>query len=394
MLAGFFCLAVFCVAADYPAYVGMDDPQMLALLFYMAGLWVYLRLDRSRAGAALAALFFVLAISVKHNPIEFGLAVFVDLLLISRRRAVWFGACCALLLTASVGLQLHYGGPGFFASLFSPRLYSAAKAFKLTGVDLGPLVLPLGVSLYTAWRLRKDPQCRIAGLLLIFALLAGGYFLGGDGVSINAFFGAYLAMSILVGLFFARMEIAPPRRAAYAPAILFGWLLVIPWLLVPPLDERGQAQMNWDPPLALQRISAAQTRFDAEVAFLRRQPGPALCESLLRCYYAGKPYLYDPFNATRLIAMHRLDAKVLIDALSRREYGAVQLDKPGYGDTFAPAVNAAIRDYYHPAFENQDVAIYVPNRAIAASLEAAGTTMSPVASGNLPRGNADAPTGR
>jgi hypothetical protein len=367
VLAGFFCLALFCVAADYPAYIGMDDPQILALLFYMTGLWVYLKLDRSRTGVTLAALFFVLAISVKHNPVEFGLAVLVDLLMRSRRRAVWFCACGLVLLAASVGLQLHYGGSGFFAELLSPRLYSAAKAIKLTGVDLGPLVLPLGVSLYTAWRLRKDPRRRIAGLLLAIALLAGGYFLGGDGVSINAFFGAYLAMSILVGLFFASMEDGPPRRAMYAPIVLFGWLLVIPWLVVPPLDDRAQAQINWDPPLALQRISAEQSRFDAEVAFLRRQPGPALCECLLRCYYAGKPYSYDPFNATRAVEFGKLNPEVIASALRGREYGAVQLAGP-IGDScrtemFAPPILAALRESYHPALQNQDGAIYVPNSA-------------------------------
>lgn len=377
LLAGFFCLALFCVAADYPSYVGMDDPQMLALFFYMAGLWIYLKLDRSIAGAALSALFFVVAISIKHNPIEFGLAVFADLIVISRRRALWFCACGLALLTCSVGLQLHYGGPGFFASLLSPRNYSAAKAFKLTGVDLGPLVLPLGVSLYTGWKLRQDLQRRIAGIFLVFALLAGCYFLGGDGVSINAFFGSYLAMSILVGLFFARMEEGTPRRAAYAPAVLFGWLLVIPWLVVPPLDDRAAAQINWNPPLALHRISAAQTRFDAEVAFLRRQPGPALCECLLRCYDAGKPYVYDPFNATRAVEFHKLDPEVIASALRHRQYGAVQLAGP-IGDScrtemFAPAILAALRENYHPSLRNQDGTIYLPNSAPAEQFQGIGT---------------------
>jgi hypothetical protein len=370
LLAGFFCLALFSVAADYPRYVGMDDPQMLALLFYMAGLWIYLQLDRSWAGVALAALCFVLGISVKHNPVEFGLAVFVDLLLISRRRTLWFCACGMALLAASVGLQLHYGGPGFFAALLQPRLYSAAKALELTGVDLGPLVLPLGVSLYMAWGLRKDPRRRIAGIFLVLALLTGCYFLGGDGVSINAFFGVYLAMSILAGLFFVRMEQGAPRRAAWAPAVLFGWLLVIPWLVVPPLDDRAQAQINWDPPLALERIAAAQTRFDAEVGFLRRQPGPALCECLLRCYYAGKAYEYDPFNATRAVEFRKLDPEAIASALRRRHYGAVQLAGP-IGDScrtemFAPPILAALRENYHPALENQDGAIYVPNSTPAA----------------------------
>ena len=39
------------------------------------------------------------------------------------------------------------------------------------------------------------------------------------------------------------------------------------------------------------------SRIQRDVAFLQAHPGPALCESLLRCAFAGKPYGYDPFNA-------------------------------------------------------------------------------------------------
>ena len=365
LLAAFFCLAIFAVAADYPAYVGVDDPQMLALLFFLSGFFAYLRLGQTRLGLALSALLFVLAASIKQNPIEFPLAVLLDLLLISRRRALWFFAWGIALLAISLGLQLHYGGPYLFAALLSPRAYSAFKAFKLSGIVLGPLILPLGVSIYTGWELRKDPQRRIFAILLVLAVLAGGYFLGGDGVSINSLFGAYLAMSILAGLFFSRLEDRPHPWAASAPAFLFGWLL-IPWLVVPTLDDRSTAQIDWDPPLALERIATAQARFDSEVAFLRVEPGPALCESMLRCYFAGKPYVYDPFNATRMVGLGKLDANVLAAALRRHQYGAIQVNGPladeRRTEMFAPPILAAIRENYHSAFENQDGAIYVPNR--------------------------------
>jgi hypothetical protein len=127
--------------------------------------------------------------------------------------------------------------------------------------------------------------------------------------------------------------------------------------------------MNWNPPVALARISAAQDRFDGEVSLLRSQPGPAICECLLRCYYAGKQYSYDPFNATRAVDFGKLDPEAIASALRRHQYGAVQLAGP-IGDScrtemFAPPILAAIRDNYHPALENQDGAIYVPNSAPA-----------------------------
>jgi hypothetical protein len=70
----------------------------------------------------------------------------------------------------------------------------------------------------------QGSQRRIFAILLVLAVLAGGYFLGGDGVRINSLFGAYLAMSILAGLFFSRLEDRPHPWAASAPGFLFpGW---------------------------------------------------------------------------------------------------------------------------------------------------------------------------
>src|ERR1700679_1833907 len=66
LLAAFFCLAIFAVAADYPAYVGVDAPQMLALLFFLCGFFAYLRLGHTLLGLGLSALLFVLAGSIKQ----------------------------------------------------------------------------------------------------------------------------------------------------------------------------------------------------------------------------------------------------------------------------------------------------------------------------------------
>ncbi len=369
LLAGFFCLALFSVAAIFPCFVGIDDPSIPSLAVYMAALWVFLLWDRSRLGLAFSALLFVLAFSTKHSPLEFPLAAFAGLLLVSLRRALWFAVCGLIFLGAAIALHFHYGGPYFLRDLLGPRSYSLAKVPLMLGVIWGPLLVPLGISLYAAYSFRRDPRRRVAAFLLLFALLVGGYFLGGYGVSINAMFGAFLAMSILLGLYFDRVSSRSQRWALYVPAAVFAWLL-IPWLVVPPLDDRGAAQLNWNPPLALEQTAAAQARFDQEVALLRGQPGPALCESLLRCYYARKPYVYDPYNATRMVGLGQLDPQVLVSALSRLQFGAIQLggsiDDSRRAELFAPPILAAIRDYYYPALQNQDGAVYLPTSALAA----------------------------
>jgi hypothetical protein len=363
LLAGLFCLALFCVAADYPIYVGMDDPQMFAQVFLLSGLLVYLTAGKRYAGLAIAALLFVVGLCIKQNLIEFPLAVLLDLILISRRRAIWFGLSGLAFEAFAVLLQLHYGGPFFLDELLMPRNWSIEKALQLSGIVLGPLLLPLAVALCVAFALRRRPQQRVAGILLALSLLSGGVFIGGQGVSINMFFGTFLAICILVGQFLAAPWPAKYRNASLVPLALFAWFL-IPWILVPSLSDPDAPRDGWNPVLALAHSVASQARFDQEVGLLRSHPGPALCESILRCYMAGKPYVYDPFNATSLIDLGKLDPSVVANAILNHQFAAVQLSGPledkSRSEWFAPAILAAIRQSYRPVLQNEDGTIYLP----------------------------------
>jgi hypothetical protein len=379
-LAALLAVAVFATDAD--VYVGMNDPQMFALIFFLGGLLVYLGPwgRESFAGLAGAALLFVVGGSIKHSPIDFPLAVLLELLLLRPSRAAWFAGCGLGFAAISVGLNIRFGGPHFIDQMLGPRSWAASKAFADLENLLGPLLLPVCVAAGTAIALRRDRTRRIAGILLGTSLVVGGYFGGGRGVSINALFSALLAMVILLGLFFdavakgewgwTRREDAARKTAknlvpgwvGYAPVVLFGWLL-IPWLLVPAIIS-GFAGGAWDPVHRLRATRAAERRFGAETRMLQSAPGPVLCESLLACALAGKPYVYDPFNATRMIDFGRLDVGVVVDAVRRREYGAVQFDSPMQfergSERWDARIVAAVEENYRPLVVNEDGEIYVP----------------------------------
>jgi len=367
VLAGFFTLALFCTNAN--AYVGMDDPQMLAQVFFLLGFALYLANRTRLPVVALSAVVFVFAGSIKHNPIDFPLAVLLDLLIVSRLRALWFAACGVVFAALSITLNLHFGGPYFLTQLLAPRVYEVERCFESLGEGLaGPLLPLLLVAGATAWRLRRDPKRRIATLLLLTSLLVGTAFAGGKGVWINSFFTAMIAISILIGIFLdewsrGRLGWTAQPFASAVPLLLFLWLIV-------PALINGIA----NPIHMLHETAGRQRRFDAEVAFLRRQPPPQVCENLLLCYYAQQPYLYDPFNATRLIDLHKLDPAPMLDALETGSYGAIELEHHDPGDQvvferFPPEILAAIQRNYHPVLTDRDVILYLPNpRTRAATL--------------------------
>ena len=376
VLAGLFTAALFCASAD--AYVGVDDPQIFSQVFFLAGLWCYVRWRSGVVALALAAFLFVLGGFIKQNPVDFPIAVLIDLALVSRWRAAGFAGAGLLLAAIGFALNIHFGGPHFADQLLAPRAYSWLKAAKQSGIVLGPVLLPFALAAWTALRARRDPQRRILALLLTVSLCTGGYFSGGNGVAVNALFSTLLATAMLIGILFASMAEPPGgplgpnqrsgavshlrrlslqlRTPAVLPVIVFAWLLI-------PMAISGNVNAR----AALARDAEAEHDFAVQVEMLRAHPGPALCEDLLLCFAAGKPYLYDPFNATRLITQRRLDPEPLLIAISQQRFSTIQLsgptDEPIRRDRFARQVLDAIERAYTPALNAGENVIYVPSAA-------------------------------
>lgn len=374
-LSGLFLVAIFC--ANGSGYVGMDDPQMLAQAFFMAGVYVYLRGGRRGWALEVTALLFVLGGNIKHTLVVFPLAVLLDLLFSSPRRALRFAFSGALMVVLSFVLTRRIDGSAYLTCLLIPRGYSWKGAIVKACNYLVPILLPTVTALWMARYCWKNPAQRVLALLLLCSLPFNVYISGGGGVTINAMFPSTLAIVMLTGVFWAEFPALPlGRLKVLGPSVVCAIFFL--WLAVPMVVSGDPLAISdhWRTDKALEQNRAGGQRFAAEIDFLRQQPGPALCEDPLRCYYARKPYLYDAFNATRLIALGRLDANVMVDRLRNHKFGAVQLDSSveqklggrwpdGH---FAPPILRAIQQYYQPGFRNQDGVIYIPREPEAQML--------------------------
>ena len=340
-LSGLFLVALFC--ADARTYVGMDDPQMLAQVFYLAGLYVYVKGNRKGWSLELAALLFVLGGNVKHNLIEFPLAVLLDLLFTAPRKALRFAIVGLLLVAASVLLTIWIDGPAFISNLLAPRAYSHYRAHYVPGLVLKPILLSVAAALFMALRSWRNPSQRVLALLLLVALPIDIAFCGGNGVWINAMFGSLMAIVLLLGIFWAEFPTLPlgPLKALPIAAVCAIFFLS---LAIPMKGDIGWGLGSIR--RAMQSSRAAEDRYAAEVQFLRQQPGPALCISPLRCYSAGKPYLYDGFNAPRWIALGKLDANVMVQHLQNHDYSARRPAREQYRESQLPS--CALTTAMHP----------------------------------------------
>jgi hypothetical protein len=356
VFGGVFCLGLFCSRA--PNYVGMDDPQMLPYPFFLFGLWVYLQAVPSTLRIAGITSLFALGGNIKQNLLPVPLSVLCDLFITSSSKAVRFMVFGVFFLALSIAVNMLVGGRFFISHLLTSRSYSFAQLRDLFFSFYSPLGLPLAISFFwSIWQL-QNRQARVISFYFFSSLLIGAALGGGSGVSENTYFDNLFAMSIIMGACLDLLWKAPIRglgkggRGRFlVPVLLYSSVVFtfVPWGVN--VRRMLSALPEW------------QRRSDAEVSFLAAQPGPAICESLILCYDAGKPYVLDPFNSARLVRLGKLNSSEIVKQIAEKKYGAIQTQVPATqkrSERFPDDVLDAIDRYYVEALKAPNCVIYVP----------------------------------
>jgi uncharacterized membrane protein required for colicin V production len=305
-LGALFFAATLLVASNY---VGMDDPQMLGHALQIAALFILLR---GRVTAA--ALLYAASLFVKHNLLALPLAAGLWLCAADRRAGLRFIAVG--LVACGLGLVLFRlaFGTSLLAQLASSRLSSFTNlqtaVAQLWWVPL-PVIATFGLA-----------QGRWRSLCLVYAALSallGVAFSAGDGVDANAFFDLVIALSLVLGL----TRWALP---AVASALPLAAMLILHFS---------------DNNFFFTRAFA--TRSARDIAFLRTRPGPAVCDQLSLCLWAGKPATVDAFNVGEAFLTGARDPAPLVALIDARHFAVLQLEDL---DAFGPQVRAAIARRY------------------------------------------------
>jgi hypothetical protein len=316
--------ALLLVTSDY---VGMDDPQSLGHAVELGALLLLLR-DR----IFVSALLFALALFIKHNLVAMPLAAGLWLMAQDRRTGLVF--LLWLLAFALSGLVLFQFelGTSLIGQLASPRLYSLANLGTAV-THLWWAVLP-GLAMAGLWPDRHSLFCSIyAGAALILGLV----FAAGDGVDTNAFFDLGIALSLALGLVVERGR-WPILAAASA----------LPLLICLALTFR-------DNNFFFTRDFARSTARD--IAFLESRPGPALCDQLSLCLWAGKGADVDVFNVGEAIKAKARDPAPLMGMIADHHFASLQLiDMDGLG----PDVRRAIEKNYRIHHSDDNGTFLIP----------------------------------
>jgi hypothetical protein len=342
-------------AAEYPRYVGLDDPQWLGHGIMLLGLLAFLASEQRGWLFVLSAGLMLTAGFVKHILLPIPVAASLWLLMYRREvLALWFATCVALLVSALVFCFAVHGSD-FFEGVFHDardwrlgRFYVAPLWFQtqLPLLLLGALVLP------SVWRLTEG---RLVVFYAAFSAALAICIVGGAGVAINAIFDLEIALCLIIGIGIGELDEVRPRMAQGPSTARWGLLLVL--VLGVYLPQRLlEVRQLW------KYGRARESETAQEIDFLARQPGPVACENLSLCYWAGKGFEIDYFLLGQKLNQGLVEPHLVTERISSRYYAAIQTAAKDGTSFFLPvSINREIADNYE-VVRTTTGAVLVPRR--------------------------------
>ena len=294
----------YVLATEAHVYIGIADPQFLAQGIAAIALMLAVRAKHTRDPLYLwATAIAVLAGYFKYNLAALPFALLVAALFEGR------GAFVRVMLVAAATLLFGYvlcalaGGFGWPVQLLSARVYTVSRLLRqaipfVTENALGILIAFAGIS-----TLPRGHVQRVLGVYMLGALPLAVFFVGGEGVAINIFFDTMIVMAIGVSLAIGvRPAVARVVREQRVIATLPAWgsgVVLAAFLAIIGITQILDTAIRVRHPEA---FNERAEKFRDDLAFLKSLPGNAICYDLDLCYLAGKPMIYDPFNAYQALA--------------------------------------------------------------------------------------------
>jgi hypothetical protein len=173
----------------------------------------------------------------------------------------------------------------------------------------------------TAWVIYKFRSRRVIALAFVLSHVLACLLAGGFGVGPNIFFNSFAVTTIACGMALSDMHLAVEgwQRPSldWSATLMFGLFAVSILAFIPGQLRRDRAKMR--------DLPAQEEEFNSAVQFVKMQPGPALCESLLLCYEAGKPFEYEPFSVRDQLKTGVLRESDVLQLLKTHHFHTVQI---------------------------------------------------------------------
>ncbi len=298
------------IAIGFPDYVATNDPQWLAHGVMMTGLTGFLWGYPRRGAVAGAALVMLAAGLIKHNLLPIPLAVTAWLLWYDRSRFwLWLAVCAGAGAAAMAALWMLHGPVAFEAIFMLKRQYLPIPFAGALYEFVAPTA-PLLVLFFASGAL-SDRRVRLLLVYAVIALVWDPYTMSAVGVAENGIFDYLIAVALLAGLSLGRAQDVVR-------------LFALAMILLPIAVVAGQLPK---PHRVWQSLQQRELAFKDDEALLRSFDGPAMCHATALCYWAGKPFDYDPFNTVRKMKLDPEFRRIQAERMRQKYFAILQVYK-------------------------------------------------------------------
>lgn len=335
-------------------YVGMDDPQLLGHALQLGALVLLLGRRRSSAVVIASAALFVAGGFVKHNLFALPLAALAWLVVTDRRSGMTLAVVLGGLSLVGIIIVQATLGVNLLHELQSPRSFSfdqlKASARDWIAIAGLPLCSPLWLLTSRTW---KGQAVWLLSLYAGISVISGIVLLGGAGVDVNAMFDADIALALCTGVAISRLSRAD-RPIPRAAGQLVAGLCVVPLAVTVLRSTDWRTASYWVYPMREEAALAKQ-----DVSFLRAHAGPAMCEDLTFCYWAGKTASVDVFNLEQQFEAGARPTAPFLHLLQEGAFTSVELDAT-VPFPFSRDVQSVFLQKYRVDHSDDDGIFFVP----------------------------------
>ncbi|HEV2909441.1 MAG TPA: hypothetical protein VGX02_09220, partial [Candidatus Eremiobacteraceae bacterium] len=323
----------------FTEYVGINDPELLGHAVAAFGLLAVLQRPRTIGRMWACAVMFSVAVFIKHSLLVVPVVCVTWLMMFDRRAGRALLVAGATVGVAGIVCCVSMFGWGFLAQLAAPRMYVLARAVGKSSLWMVRMIALIAILIVLIRRFPRDGSVALCALYAGIASFVGAISIGGDGVNWNVMFDATWALCLSAAVALNRLTGAPvvSRRIRAR--------LAATYLIVPTIALAVNARTAWLSPsywLTPRRVESAAAGRD--IAFIKSHAGPALCEELALCFWAGKPVEVDLYNMQQRIRTASRRSDELVQLLNARYFSVVQLDTPTR-PLDRPFADALLRSY-------------------------------------------------
>jgi hypothetical protein len=313
------------ILSFYYEYVATNDPHLLAMAFVCSGFTVFATGAPTPRRLAATVLLMAVGLYSKQTLIAGPAAISLWLLCYHRRALlIWLSMWTMIGVTVALWSYRMFGTEFFTNVLVSEYrimdLHLLLRGLFLFFLPLFPLVV------LSAWYFMRAKGASTR-LLIFYAVLAasnGAFLVAHQGISGNHVFELVFCLSLGWALLVGKADTLIPsvdiEKRTLQSVLMLPAVMVVASAL-PSAVRSGH-------------VTVFENRYSAQtIELLAKTAGPVLCETLVLCYWAGKPLAMDLSVGGMRIKTNPEVESQFVRLMTEKNYALVQLE--GLGDTVA-----------------------------------------------------------